>query len=461
MRNSMSDTSDKSMTNVKLSFWEKAGFGIGDLGFNFFWATWAAYLMIFYTDVFGIPAATVGTMMLVTRIIDAFTDPAMAAIADRTHSRWGKFRPYLLFGAVPMVGAAVLTFTTPNLDEDGKLFWAYGTYSLMMLAYTVLNIPYTALSGVLTSDSQQRTTVISFRFIAAFAGTTIVTWATPSLVTWFGGENQALGWQMTMGAYGIIAAFLFAIVFVSTRERILPPPGQDTHFTSDIKDLTNNKPWLILFCLALVIMITIALRGATGAYYFKYVVKRPDLIGTYLGVQSVALAIGASLTPVMTMFISKKNLMVLLMVVVGVLSILFYFIPEDMIWLMFVVNILICLALGPKSPLTFSMYADTADYTEWNTGRRATAMTFAAALFSQKLGGAIASATIGWTLGLLGYVSNQAQNDASQLGILLLLTVVPGLVALLAAFIVGFYDLDELKMAGIQNDLATRKGNST
>lgn len=444
----------------RLSFKEKVGFGIGDMGFNFFWATWAAYLMIFYTDVFGLSAAAVGTMMLLTRIMDAFTDPVMGAIADRTKSRWGKFRPYLLFGAIPMIGAAVLTFTIPDLSEGGKLIWAYGTYSLMMLMYTILSIPYSALSGVITSNGQERTTLISFRFIAAFAGTTIVNWLTLDLVRWLGQGNEALGWQLTMGLYGVIAACLFATVFFTTRERVVPmAQAEPVPYTQDIKDLIDNKPWLILFSLALIIMVTIALRAATGAYYFTYFVERPDLIGAFLGTQSIALAIGAALTPVMTLFMSKKRLMVVLMSIVGVLSISFFFIPPHMIWLMFVVNIVICLALGPKSPLAFAMYADTADYTEWRTGRRATAMTFAAATFSQKLGGALAAAIIGWTLGYLGYVANEAQSDASLTGIVVLLTVVPGLVALLAALVVSFYKLDEETMQGIQMDLAERKAS--
>jgi glycoside/pentoside/hexuronide:cation symporter, GPH family len=453
-------TTVSTSTQVKLSFWEKSGFAVGDLGFNLFWATWSGYLIYFYTDVFGISATAVGTMMLLTRIVDAVVNPAMAAVADRTNTRWGKYRPYLLFGAVPMIGFAILTFTTPDFDAAGKLIWAYVTYSLMIVVYTMLNMPYSALSGVMTSDSQERTTLISFRFIAAFIGTTLVTWLTPDLVRWFGGSNEPFGWQMTMGVYGSIAAMLFVVAFASSQERIKPPVGQKTHFISDIKDLMDNKPWLVLFTLALVVTITIGLRGAVGAYYFKYFVERPDLVGAYLGVQSVGLAIGAALTPMMTRYISKRTLMVFLMLCVGVLSIIFFFVPKNMIAVMFVLNALISLALGPKSPLVFSMYADTADYTEWKTGRRATAMTFAAASFAQKLGGAVAAASIGWTLGFLGYVANQAQSGASQLGIVVLLTLVPGVVALVAAYIISRYDLDEPMMQRIQNDLMQRKNSA-
>src|SRR5690625_951937 len=192
------------------------------MGFNFFWATWAAYLMIFYTDVFGLSAAAVGTMMLLTRIMDAFTDPVMGAIADRTKSRWGKFRPYLLFGAIPMIGAAVLTFTIPDLSEGGKLVWAYGTYSLMMLMYTIFSIPYSAITVVVTINSHERTALIRFRLTGALAGTTVVNWRTLELARWLGQAHEALGWQPSMFLYAVTAASLVSPFFFTTRERLVP-----------------------------------------------------------------------------------------------------------------------------------------------------------------------------------------------------------------------------------------------
>lgn len=440
-----------------LGLGEKIGYGLGDMGFNFYWATISGFLAYFYTDVFGISAAAAGTMMLITKIIDAFTDPAMGAIADRTKTRWGKFRPYLLFAALPLAGAGVLTFTTPDLDEGGKVVWAYVTYSLMMLAYTILSTPYSALSGVITAKSQERTTLISFRFIAAFAGTTIVNFFTLDLVEWLGRGNAELGWQLTMGLYGFIAAIIFATVFFTTKERIEPPPLQKSDVVQDIKDLSQNRPWLVLFSLSLIIMITITMRGGTGAYYFKYFVGREDLIGEFLTTYSISLLIGAAITPLLTRLFDKTKLMMWLMAIVGVLSMMLFFVPKDMIWLMFVLQAAIGLTLGPKSPLAFSMFADSADYTEWKMGRRATAMTFAAATFSQKLGGAIASAGILWVLAAMGYIANEAQSDASQMGIVLLLTVIPGAVALLAAFIMKFYTLDDKTLARVHEELRARK----
>ncbi|WP_158966888.1 MFS transporter [Paraglaciecola sp. L3A3] len=440
-------------SNQKLSLGEKVSYAMGDVASNFYWRVFDVFLFIFYTDVFGLSPVAVGTMMLVTRLIDAFSDPIMGALADRTNTRLGKFRPYLLWGIIPIAAAGILTFTVPDLDDGGKLIWAYCTYIFMMLAYTFINVPYGALLGVVTADSQQRTTLTSFRFIGAFSGGTLVAYMTPKLVAWLGQGNEALGWQLTMSLYGFVALILFVVTFLATKERISPPAGQKTPVIQDIKDLLSNKPWLVLFTLALVIMMTISLRGSVGTFYFKYYVDREDLIGTFLGIYMISLAIGAASTPLLTKFLDKKKLLMVLMAAVAGLSVVFYFVPKDEIWLMYSLQAAIGLCLGPKSPLVFSMYADTADYSHWKTGRRATAMIFSAAAFAQKLGGALAGAMIGWMLGALGYVANQSQNAGSEQGIVLLMTLIPGAFAILAVFVVRFYQLDEDQMKSLHADL--------
>jgi len=436
-----------------LSLKEKIGYACGDVASNFYWRVFDVFLFIFYTDVFGIPAAAVGTMMLVTRLVDAFSDPLMGALADRTQTRYGKFRPYLLWGIIPIAAAGVLTFTVPDLDENGKIVWAYATYIFMMLAYTFINVPYGALLGVVTGNTQQRTTLTSFRFIGAFSGGSLVAFLTPELVTYLGNGSETLGWQLTMGLYGIIAAGLFSFSFYSTKERISPPPNQKTPILQDIKDLTKNKPWLILFGLALVIMMTITLRGSTGTFYFKYYVGREDLIGSFSLAYMLALAVGAASTPLLTKFLDKKTLLTLLMSLVAVLSISFYFVPKDQIVLMFVLQVAIGLCLGPKSPLVFSMYADTADYSQWKTGRRATAMIFSAAAFAQKLGGAFAGAMIGWVLASMGYVANQVQSAGSENSIVILMTLIPGVIAIFAVACIRFYPLSDQQHQQIQSEL--------
>lgn len=436
-----------------LCFREKAGYAMGDVASNFYWRVFDVFLFIFYTDVFGLPAAAVGTMMLVTRVIDAFSDPLMGALSDRTQTRFGKYRPYLLWGILPLAAAGVLTFTVPDLSDNGKLIWAYLTYIFMMLAYTFINVPYGALLGVVTADSQQRTTLTSFRFIGAFSGGSLVAYMTPELVAYLGNGDEALGWQLTMAIYGLAAAVLFAISFKATKERVQPPVNQSSSVLQDLKDLSQNKPWLILFSLALIIMLTISLRASMGTFYFKYVAERSDLIGSFAMVYMLALAVGAASTPIMTKFFEKKTLLIGLMSIVAVASASFYWLGKDQIALMFILQALIGFCLGPKSPLVFSMYADTADYSHWKNGRRATAMVFSAATFSQKLGGAIAGAMIGWGLASMGYVANVEQSADSLLGIVLLMTLVPAFFAVIAVLVVRLYSLDDVKLKEIHKDL--------
>lgn len=531
---------------ARLRLREKLGYGFGDFGFNLYWVTMGSFLAAFYTDVFGLPAAAAGTMLFATKIIDAFTDPAMGALADRTRTRLGKFRPYLLFAGIPMAGAAVLTFSTPDLGDTGKLVYAYITYTLMMLMYTVLSTPYAALSGVMTADSQDRTSLYSIRFIFAFTAGFFVNYFTLDLVSFFGQGNDEKGWQLTMLLYGLGAACIFAITFFSTKERVKAPVERVNNPVQDIGDLLKNGPWLILFALAIIIMLVITMRGGSSYYYMTYFLERPDLLGLYLGLQMAAMAVGAATTPLMTRHVDKARLIMILMLIVGALSIVFYFVPkpdangvvtisgnepvtvdadqmvsdpaadseyqwqvhERLFWVftkkvdlpnkigqeatfedfngktvsvlatytdeqgnrvtvdsgtfpvelmvIFLLNVLISFCLGPKSPITWSMYADAADYNEWKTHRRATAMTFAAATFSKKLGSATGAAGILWVLAAFGYVANEAQTNASQDGIVLLQTAGPGVMALVAVGFVFFYRLTREELAVIQSDLKKR-----
>lgn len=450
-------TSTASEAGQKISLKEKCGYAMGDVASNFYWRVFDVFLFIFYTDVFGLSPAAVGTMMLVTRLIDAFSDPLMGAMADRTQTRFGKFRPYLIWGILPITAAGVLTFTVPDLSDAGKLIWAYATYIFMMLAYTFINVPYGALLGVITGDTQSRTTLTSFRFIGAFSGGTLVAYLTPELVNWLGGDDIELGWQLTMCLYGVVAALLFTISFFTTKERISPASDQKTPIKQDIQDLFKNRPWVILFSLALIIMMTISLRGSTGTFYFKYYVSREDLIGSFAMAYMLSLAIGAALTPLLTRYMDKRSLLFVLMSLVTVLSAVFYFVPSDNIPLIFALQISIGLCLGPKSPLVFSMYADTADFSEWKHGRRATAMIFSAASFAQKLGGALAGAMIGYLLASMGYVANQAQSASSEQSIVLLMTAIPALFAFISLFIIRLYPLDDKTLSELQHELSSRE----
>lgn len=530
---------------AKLSWRERIGYGLGDAGFNFYWAIIGSYLVFFYTDVFGIGAAAAATMVTVTKVIDAVTDPLMGGIADRTNTRWGKFRPYLIWGALPMMGAGILTMSTPDLDETGKLIWAYATYSLLMLCYTVLNMPYNSLSAVLTGNIQERNTLNSTRFFFAYFSSIFVGAATPELAEYFGDGDRysAKGWQLTMAVYAVIASCLFVVTFFTTRERIQPlATQQKTNPWQDLKDLFTCRPWMVLFVLALVFMITMTLRGSSAAYYFRYFVERPDLLGNYIGLQMAGLMVGAMMASTVTKYIDKRKLMMALMCVVAILSIVFTFVPKpdrhgvvdiagdeviqldaktllgsehregdsyqwlrhdkifwiikervpldetgafltlenakgqvisvqrtgasgdvqdsadlpaEILW-MFALNILISVALGFKPPITWAMYADVADYNEWKNGRRATAMTFAATTFSQKIGSAAGSALMLSVLAVMGYQAGQMQAGASLDSIVYMQTVVPGLFALLTALSLVFYNLTDRQLEAIQLELKAR-----
>ena len=443
--------------STPLKLHEKLGYAMGDLASNFYWRVFDVFLFIFYTDVMGLAPAAVGTMLLATRIIDAFSDPMMGALADRTQTRFGKFRPYLLWGILPLAAAGVLTFTVPDLDGDGKLVWAYASYIFMMLAYTFINVPYGALLGVISGEPQDRTSLSSFRFIGAFTGGTLVAYLTPELVTLLGQGDEKLGWQLTMACYGVLAAVLFSMTFASTRERVKPIVSERHSIRQDLTDLVHNRPWLVLFSLALIIMLTITIRASVGTFYFKYYVQREDLIGLFTGLYMASLAVGAAITPWLTRWMDKRRLLMLLMTLVAVFSCVFVLVPRDQIAVMFGLQILIGLCLGPKSPLVFSMYADTADYSEHRTGRRSTAMVFSAAAFSQKLGGALAGATIGWVLAAMGYQANVVQSEQSSFGIVLLMSLIPGAFAVLSVICINFYRLSDNQVRDIQHDLKMGK----
>lgn len=452
----MSDTASSDRT-ARPGVWERLSYGSGDFGFNLYWTTISASLLYFYTDSFGLAAGAAGTMLLATKLVDACVDPVVGAFADRTRSRLGRFRPWLLWGAVPLALLGIATFTVPDLDAGGKMIYATITFTLMMVAYSIANIPYGALSGVITADPGARTQINSFRFVGGFLGGCFVTYLTPVLVERFGQGNKVLGWQLTMALCGVLACLLFLNLVFSTRERVAPVAEKASSPWRDLKDLLGNGPWLIMFGLSLIVMVTISTRMGAAAYYVKYVMNRPDQAKWFVPVYLIALALGSLATPLLTRFADKRRLMLILMVLVGILCAAFYVIPPDNLPLVYTVHIAIGLCLGPKSPLTFAMYADSADYNEYRTGRRATAMTFAAASFSQKLGGALASAVIGWMLASLGYAPNAIQDNASQSGIIWLMSFVPGALAILAAGLMLLYGLTDARMAEIQADLNTRK----
>jgi glycoside/pentoside/hexuronide:cation symporter, GPH family len=448
-------------SQAKLSLKEQFGYALGDTASNFYWKTFEFFLLIFYTDVFGLSPAVAGTMFLVTRIFDAVNDPVMGAIADRTRSSWGRFRPYLLWMAVPIAVAGVLTFTTPDLDTRGKTVYAFATYTLMMVAYTAINIPYSALMGVTTSDSQDRTSLSSIRFIGGFTGGVIVVAATPWLVKTLGAGSATRGWQLTMVVWGILAAGLFVVCFLTTRERVSPPPEQKADLRRELLDLVTNRPWMVMFLLGVVTLTSFITRGQTTAFYFKYYVGNEALMSVFISSGMIAAILGIALTgPLTRMFGGKKNLFCVLMAVSGSLTLVFYFIPPTMPWLIIGFNALITFIQGPNSPLVWAMYADTADYGEWRNGRRNTGLIFAAATMAQKGGGALAGMLNGLLLTAFGYVANVEQTARSLAGIRLTMSIIPGALCILAASITLLYSLDDRTVKRIERELLARRALS-
>ncbi len=441
----------------RLTVKEKIGYGLGDTASNLFFQTFMLFLLYFYTDIFGIPAAVAGTMFLITRIWDTVNDPIMGVIADRTNTKWGKFRPWILWMVLPFGIIGVLTFTTPNLGMTGKIVYAYITYTLMGMVYTAINIPYSALMGVITPNSIERTSLSSYRFIGAFVGGLIVQGLTIHLIEIFGRGNDARGYQLTIGLFAALAVIMFLITFFTTKERVQPDAKQKTSIAKDLKDLANNGPWIVLFFLGIFTLTFVSIRNGSIMYYFKYYVGNTALAAAFMVSGTVATIVGVILTKPLAKIFGKRILYMACMALASVFIVLFYFPGKDDIVLMFILQIIICFVLGPTSPLVWAMYADSADYSEWRTGRRATGLVFSAATFAQKFGWTVGGTLAGWMLAYFGFVANVEQTPGTLTGIRLMMSFIPAVVSFAGAIFVLLYKLDEKTMNTIETELAQRK----
>lgn len=436
---------------------EKIGYGFGDFASSMFWKLFTVYLLIFYTDVFGISAAVVGTMFLLVRIWDAANDPIMGIVADRTHTRWGKFRPYILFGAIPFSVVAVLTFTTPDWSMEYKIAYAYVTYTLMMMVYTLVNVPYASLLGVMSSHSEDRTTLASFRMVFAFAGSIFALALIEPLLDYFShiggaGPDLKLGWMYTMMVYGSICMVLFYFTFAWTKERVQPPKEQKNALKDDLKNLAKNKHWFILLGAALSTLIFNSIRDGAAVFYLKYffAVERIDIFGvsfsliaTYLVVGQAANIVGVVLAKPISTVIGKKNTFMYAMFIAAICSVSVFYFADTQVWLILLSQVVISMCAGIIFPLLWSMYADTADYSEYTTGRRSTGLIFSSASFAQKMGWTLGGAVTGWTLALYGYEANAIQTETAKEGLRMMVSYLPGLGALLSGIFIYFYSLTD------------------
>lgn len=453
----------------KINIKEKIGYGFGDFASSMFWKLFSMFLLIYYTDVVEISPASVGTMFLLTRLWDGLNDPIMGIIADRTKTSMGKFRPYLLWVAIPFGIIGVLTFSSPDFSSSGKLIYAYVTYTLMMMIYTAINVPYSSLMGVMTSDTNERTSLASFRFLGAYSGGIFMTATVPYLLDYFRehGLSEAQSYQYTVAIYAVIAAIFFILTFKWTKERV-KPLKETSSIKKDIKDLAKNAQWFIMLGAGIAVLIFNSLRDGSIMFYFKYFVKDQivpvfgevtwdKLAGAYMTIWLVTNLLGVLLAKPLSAKIGKKNAFITAMLTASLFSFIFYFINPNSIEIIFALNVIIGLAAGVVLPLIWSMYADIADYSEWKTGRRATGLVFSSSSMSQKMGWTLGGAVTGWILAAYGFEANAEQTVESLKGIKMLISIYPAIGALLSGVILVTYKLSDSFMKTVTEGLENRR----
>jgi len=459
---------------VKLK--EKIAYGFGDMSSSMFWKIFGMYMLYFYTDVFGLAPAAVGTMFLITRIWDSAIDPVIGVFADRTNTRWGKFRPYLLFGAIPFAVIGVLTFTVFDLSDSGKLVYAYVTYTLMMMVYSTVNVPYASLLGVISSDPRDRMSLSSYRMFFAYVGSFISLAMLEPLVGFFTNigstPSPARGWLLTIAVIGAVCAVLFLLCFSGTKERVRPINEQKNKIWADVRDLCKNYPWWILLGAGVAALIFNSIRDGATIYYFKYYIMQTESVklasnlvitwsSLYLIIGQAANMLGVALAAPMSRKIGKKGTYIAAMALATALSVVFYSFSPDQLALIFIFQILISICAGSIFPLLWSMYADIADFSELRTGRRATGLIFSSSSMSQKLGWTLGGALTGWLLGYYGFQANEAQGEAAIHGIRMMLSYLPAIGTVLSVIFISLYPLNEKRVKKIAEELDLKRAKKT
>jgi GPH family glycoside/pentoside/hexuronide:cation symporter len=459
-------------TVQKLSLKEKVSYGFGDLASVLYWQTFMLYFTYFYTDIFLIPASVAATMFLLSRVWDAVNDPMMGIIADRTKTRWGHFRPYLLWLCVPFAVVGVFAFTVPDFGLEGKIIWAYVTFILIMMLYTAINIPYTALLGVISSDSLERTSVSSIKFLFAFSAGIIVSATLLPMVKLLGGGNDASGWQRSFMVYGAAAIVFFLIAFKGTKERVQPPKSQVSSVKKDLFELVTNTPWVILLITTITFILFVAVRSSVTVHYFKYVIGTQNLSLPFLGegsydfemitsafntVGQISAFLGVLTVSWVSKMIGKRNTFILYFIIAIISTAAYYFLSSDQMALIFLFQITGSATGGPLSVIIWAMYADTADYGEWKRGRRTTGLIFSASTMSQKFGWAFGAFVALNLMSQVGFSPNEAQSQESLNGLISLFSIIPAGLGVLSIIISLFYPLTDKKVAEIGAELQQRR----
>lgn len=440
-----------------LSKKEKIAYGLGDTASNIIFQTVMLFLTFFYTDIFGISPAVVGTLFLVVRVIDAVTDPIMGALTDATHTKYGSYRPYLLWLAIPFAVISVITFTTPAMDDGNKIIYAFVTYTLLMLVYTAINIPYSALGGVLSSNPNERVSIQSYRFVFGMLGGVLVTSCTLPLVKWFGEGNNELGYQLTMLVMSCLGVVLFLICFRYTKERVINPPHK-LSLKTQLHVLWQNQPFKILCMAALILLTSMVLRTTLAIYYVKYVLGKEDLITEFVTLGMVGNIIGCACAQPLSKRLDKKTAYIYLQYISAILSCFAFFVPNEQVLLAFLMYFLWCFFTQMATPLLWAKMADAIDYGVWQNGQRLTGLVYASVVFFIKLGLALGGAIAGWLLAYYQYQANVELSEATKSGILTSFTLYPAIGSILVALIMTKYNLDNKTIKKITADL-TQKSN--
>ncbi len=476
---------------TRLSVAEKIGFGLGDTASNILYQAWGFFLAKFYTDVFGLPLKHAAWLFLIARVWDMFFDPIIGMIADRTNTRWGKFRPYLLWIGVPYGALVYAMFVTPEWSPNAKIVYAYVTYILAAMAYSAINIPYSSMMAVITPDPRERTTLSQYRFFCAFVGKLLIATFMLPLVQFFGsnpaltgyskalGYSQTVGYKMAMLLFGAIATVLLLITFLTTRERVRPPKGQTSSFAQDLKDVSRNTPWVILFIACVFWLIHNIIHDGAIAYYFDYVVGRDakplfawkigglDLkfgrTATFMTIEVLGMMAGVFVSTPCKKYFAKKPLLIFLAMASVVMGAGFYVLPPDNFVVLGVFNFLWSILAGAMPVFLFVMFADATDFHEWKFGRRATGLVTAGIMFAIKLGVAIGGFLQLKTLDVFGYtipteaVPNPVQTARALMGIKLSLSVIPAAFMLMCGIVLCFYPITDKLLTTIELDLKERK----
>ena len=448
----------------RLSFKEKLGYGLGDMASNFYLGFFGLYLLYYYTDVYGIAPAMVGTMLLVSKFVDAVSDPVMGLIADRSHSRWGKYRPYLLWVAVPygLLGYAI--FLGPDFSQTGKLVYAYVTYIGVMLAFTAINVPYSALLAVISPSAEERTKATTYRFIfAAGGGLLVAAFATP-LTAWLGGGDDLRGFRMTMAVFATLSIVLFWITFATTRERIEPGEASGS-VRGDLSALGKNVSWLVLAITCILLVTGLVSRFASIVYYVKYYMMDDgetvflifDRTAVFSSFGLICQIVGTLFTPFLSSRFDKHHLVMAMCVLhAGFLGLCFMIPPEE-----FMLTVLVhgagIMTFGVTIALLFAMFTDCAEYGEWKTGKRTSGLIVSASMFALKFGSAVGGALPGFILAGIGFVPNAVQTPETLAGLRVMFNFVPAGLFLLSGVFMIFYTIDRKSLARIEADLIERR----